>query len=146
MPDSSELMQTALLRPRGPHAQQLLQQLESGSRSPTCCISASGCFPDQGALPFTICSRHSWSVGLLGLSQGSCAASPGAPPHWIEQVGSSCGGGDKPLWGLGSSQASHQQGSSPLLGLCCPAARVGRLDASFSSSCVTSSVGLSLCQ
>lgn len=69
----------------------------------------------------------------------------GLPPHQISQIGSSYDG-SRPCWGLGSSRASRQQGLSLLPGLCCPAARIRRLDASFPSSCVTSSAGLSPCQ
>ena len=83
MPDSGELMWTALLRARGPCAQQLrpacLQQPERGSRGSARCVSASGCFPDRGALPFAVCSQHGWSVRLPGLSRHSRAASPRAP-------------------------------------------------------------------
>lgn len=57
-----------------------LQQPERGSRSSTCCSSASGCFPNQGFPPFTVCSWHGWSVGLLGLSWSRRAATPRADP------------------------------------------------------------------
>lgn len=82
LPDSGEFLWMALLRARGPCVQQLLpvylQQPERGSCSSACCNSASGCFPNQGFPPLTICSQRGWSVGLLDSWQ-VCSHPQGCP-------------------------------------------------------------------
>lgn len=97
---------------------------------------------DQGVPPLALVACTAGQSGCCANLMAAMQPALGLLPRWITQVGSSYSI-SRPRGSLGSSQASSQQGSSSLLGPCCPAARISRWKAILPYSCITSSAGLS---